>query len=56
MSTDQTHDAGLADTHPTPEGHLDADLFELFVSARVYRDYAEKYLLPEQLDEVGGRF
>lgn len=32
--------------------HLDAELFELFLSSGVYKEYAERYLLPEQLDEV----
>jgi len=32
--------------------HIDADLFDLFLTSGVYRTYAEKYLRPEQLDEV----
>lgn len=32
--------------------HVDADLFDLFLTSGVYRQYAEKYLLPEQIDEV----
>ena len=32
--------------------HIDADLFDLFLRAGVYRQYAEKYLSPEQRDEV----
>jgi HD-GYP domain-containing protein (c-di-GMP phosphodiesterase class II) len=32
--------------------HLDADLFDLFLSAGVYRDYAEKFLAYAQLDAV----
>ena len=32
--------------------HIDPDLFELFLTSGVYRDYAEKYLRPEQIDEV----
>jgi len=34
------------------ELHIDGDLFDLFLSTGVYRDYADQYLLPEQLDEV----
>ncbi len=32
--------------------HIDPDLFELFVEAGVYREYAEKFLAPEQIDEI----
>jgi hypothetical protein len=32
--------------------HVDAELFDLFLSSGVYRRYAERYLKPEQLDEV----
>ena len=32
--------------------HLDPDLFRLFLESGVYKDYADKYLLPSQLDEV----
>ena len=32
--------------------HIDPDLFELFLTSGVWRDYAERYLQPEQLDEV----
>ena len=34
------------------EGHLDAELFALFLRTGIYRTYAEKYLRPEQIDEV----
>lgn len=30
--------------------HIDPDLFQLFVKSKVWKDYAEKILLPEQLD------
>ena len=33
------------------EGHVDADLFELFVRERVYLAYAIEYLDPEQIDD-----
>ncbi|MCC5854358.1 MAG: GAF domain-containing protein [Idiomarina sp.] len=32
--------------------HLDPDLFNLFVEKQVYLRYAEKYLQPEQIDDV----
>jgi HD-GYP domain-containing protein (c-di-GMP phosphodiesterase class II) len=32
--------------------HIDPDLFRLFVESGVYREYAEQYLKPEQIDEV----
>jgi len=32
--------------------HIDADLFELFLTSGVYLEYAKKSLAPEQIDEV----
>jgi len=32
--------------------HIDPDLFDLFLSAGVYRSYARAFLAPEQIDEV----
>ena len=32
--------------------HIDADLFELFLTSGVWRRYGEQYLRPEQIDEV----
>ena len=32
--------------------HIDAGLFELFLRAGVYREYAERFLAPEQIDAV----
>ncbi len=32
--------------------HIDGQLFDLFLTSGVYRRYAEKYLKPEQIDEV----
>lgn len=32
--------------------HLDAELFRLFIEEGVYREYAELYLRPEQIDSV----
>jgi hypothetical protein len=37
--------------HMSREGHIDPDLFELFLTTGVYRQYADKFLLPEQIDE-----
>jgi HD-GYP domain-containing protein (c-di-GMP phosphodiesterase class II) len=34
------------------EGHIDRDVFALFLSAGVYRDYAERFLGPDQIDPV----
>ncbi|MBR1777893.1 MAG: GAF domain-containing protein [Alphaproteobacteria bacterium] len=33
-------------------GHLDPDLFNLFLTSGVYREYAEQYMLADQIDEV----
>jgi len=32
--------------------HIDSDLFELFLKSGVYRQFAERFLLPEQIDDV----
>ena len=32
-------------------GHIDADLFDLFLTSGVHRRYAERFLRPEQLDD-----
>ena len=32
--------------------HIDPQLFELFLTSGVYRRYAERFLRPEQIDEV----
>jgi len=34
------------------EQHIDPDIFDVFVDKKVYLKYAEKYLNPEQIDEV----
>ncbi len=34
------------------EGHVDPDLFAVFVRERVYADYAERFLAPAQIDAV----
>ncbi len=37
--------------------HIDPDLFDLLLTSGVYKRYADKYLLPEQIDEVDiGKF
>ena len=33
-------------------GHIDPDLFDIFISEKVYLDYARQFLAPEQIDEV----
>lgn len=33
-------------------GHIDPDLFEVFVKEQVYLEYARKFLDPEQIDQV----
>jgi len=38
-------------TEMRDEGHIDADLFEVFVRDKVYLRYAVEYLHPEQIDE-----
>ncbi len=35
--------------------HVDPDLFELFLTSGVYQKYAEKFLMPEQIDAVNIR-
>jgi HD-GYP domain-containing protein (c-di-GMP phosphodiesterase class II) len=32
--------------------HIDADLFELFLTSGVYRRYADAHMTPEQIDDV----
>lgn len=34
------------------EKHIDADVFALFLTSETYKMYAEKFLAPEQIDEV----
>ena len=33
-------------------GHLDPDLYELFIKSGVYLDYAKNYISPEQIDLI----
>ena len=37
------------------EGHIDSDLFQLFIESGAYRKYAEAHLKPEQIDAVDER-
>jgi hypothetical protein len=32
--------------------HVDTQLFVLFVRSGIYRDYGQRFLKPEQIDEV----
>jgi len=34
------------------DGHVDPDLFDVFIRRRVYLDYAKRFLRPEQIDPV----
>ena len=34
------------------DNHMDRDLYHLFLDSGVYRDYADKFLLEDQIDEV----
>ena len=38
--------------HMRTEGHIDGEIFELFLSAGVYQTYAGRFLSPEQIDAV----
>lgn len=33
-------------------GHIDPDLYKVFITSKVYLDYAEQYISPAQIDEV----
>ena len=34
------------------DDHIDPDIFEIFIREKVYLDYAEEFLDPEQIDEI----
>lgn len=34
------------------DGHIDQDIFDLFIREKVYLDYAKTFLLPEQIDNI----
>ena len=33
-------------------GHIDPDLYKVFITSQVYMDYAEQYISPEQIDDI----
>ncbi|MBT6202333.1 MAG: GAF domain-containing protein [Rhodospirillaceae bacterium] len=34
------------------DGHIDPELFDLFIESGVYREYGERFLNPDQIDEI----
>lgn len=38
--------------HMKNTGHIDPDLYEVFIRNRVYAEYAEQYISPAQIDEI----
>ena len=34
------------------DAHIDPELFRLFINAEIYRQYAERFLDPQQIDAV----
>ena len=34
------------------DAHIDGELFQLFLESGVYKEYSERFLQPEQVDEV----
>ena len=34
------------------DNHIDPDLFDVFIKEKVYEQYAQKFLKPEQMDEI----
>ena len=34
------------------DNHIDPDLFRLFINDEIYRQYADTYLAPEQIDSI----
>ncbi len=34
------------------DNHIDPDIFDLFIREKIYLQYAEKFLIPEQMDKV----
>lgn len=34
------------------EHHIDPDLFDVFIREKVYLDYAQRYLAPDQIDTI----
>ena len=38
--------------HMKDSGHIDPDLYEVFIRSGVYKEYAEQYIAKEQIDEI----
>jgi len=38
--------------HEKKGNHVDPELFDLFLTSGAYRDYAEQFLRPDQIDDV----
>ena len=38
--------------HMSERGHIDTDLFRLFLSSGIYMNYAQRFMKPEQIDAV----
>ncbi|MDR1026278.1 MAG: HD domain-containing protein [Lactobacillus sp.] len=38
--------------HMKNTGHIDSDLYEVFIKNKVYMDYVEQYVSPEQIDDI----
>ena len=38
--------------HMKNSGHIDPDLYEVFIKNKVYEEYASQYISPEQIDEI----
>ena len=34
------------------DGHIDPDIFDIFIREKVYLDYAKTFLSSEQMDEI----
>ena len=34
------------------DDHIDPDIFEIFIKQRIYLDYADEFLDPEQIDKI----
>jgi HD-GYP domain-containing protein (c-di-GMP phosphodiesterase class II) len=34
------------------ENHIDPDIFDIFIRQRVYQDYADEFLDPQQIDKI----
>ena len=34
------------------DNHIDKDLFEIFLTSGIYKEYAKEFLMKEQIDDV----